>query len=152
MISYISLLKLEKIPDILGIEDRSTFHDNNPETWHVQISNFKTLRDKEGTKFGLKTGDKSSSKKRSGSDNDVKMTDVEHFTTSKFEGSLPLTVQESLERFSEVCKLLLKDGNIGCLEFKNVHKATALPKEISESKCRGSTSPMTMMPKHFFSK
>ncbi|KAL3499428.1 hypothetical protein ACH5RR_038521 [Cinchona calisaya] len=32
-----SLLKLDRIPDILGIEDLSTLHDDNPETWHVQV-------------------------------------------------------------------------------------------------------------------
>ncbi|KAL3513885.1 hypothetical protein ACH5RR_026602 [Cinchona calisaya] len=48
MISYISLLKLDKIPDILGIEELSTFHDDNPGTWHEQESsnnNDESLKD-----------------------------------------------------------------------------------------------------------
>ena len=32
-----SLLKLERIPEILGIHDVSIQHDDNPEAWHVQV-------------------------------------------------------------------------------------------------------------------
>ncbi|KAL3498754.1 hypothetical protein ACH5RR_041486 [Cinchona calisaya] len=32
-----SLLKLDRIPDILGIEDVSTLREENPEAWHVQV-------------------------------------------------------------------------------------------------------------------
>lgn len=32
-----SLLKLDRIPDILGIEDVSTLHEDNPEAWHAQV-------------------------------------------------------------------------------------------------------------------
>lgn len=32
-----SLLKLDRIPDVLGIKDVSTLHEDNPEAWHVQV-------------------------------------------------------------------------------------------------------------------
>lgn len=31
------LLKIERIPEILGIHDSSYLHENDPEAWHVQV-------------------------------------------------------------------------------------------------------------------
>ena len=33
-----SLLRLERLPDILGASDTPCIVDNNPESWHVQVS------------------------------------------------------------------------------------------------------------------
>lgn len=33
-----SLLKIDRIPDIVGIDEFPSQKENNPETWHVQVS------------------------------------------------------------------------------------------------------------------
>lgn len=33
-----SLLKLERIPDVLKMEEVSSLHQNDPEDWHVQVN------------------------------------------------------------------------------------------------------------------
>lgn len=32
-----ALLKLERIPDIIGMSDTCSVDDNDPESWHVQV-------------------------------------------------------------------------------------------------------------------
>lgn len=41
-----SLLSIDRIPDIIGIDDTIYRNDNDPETWHVQVElsqNFQSL-------------------------------------------------------------------------------------------------------------
>lgn len=33
-----SLLKVDRIPDIVGIDEVPCLNEDNPETWHVQVS------------------------------------------------------------------------------------------------------------------
>ena len=32
-----SLLRLDRIPDIMGLSEASSANDNDPESWHVQV-------------------------------------------------------------------------------------------------------------------
>lgn len=38
-----ALLKIERIPDILGISDAPCLGENDPEAWHVQVNRYQSV-------------------------------------------------------------------------------------------------------------